>query len=120
MSERAPTALAPQHLRLFALIVDYLLVVVLLNLGNKLLLGQGWDLRPPSGGTLTAGWLLAGTALILLRDAPGGRSPGKWFTGIALARADDPGQAPSLAARVLRNVPLLLLPVEALLVFVDR
>jgi uncharacterized RDD family membrane protein YckC len=115
----APTALAPQHLRLFALIVDYLLLVVLLNLGKKLLLGPGWDLRPPAAGTLSAAWLLGGAALLLLRDVPGGRSPGKWLTGIAVARADDPATLPTLGARLLRNLALLLLPVEAVLVFVD-
>jgi uncharacterized RDD family membrane protein YckC len=116
----APTALAPQHLRLFALIVDYLLAVALLNGVDKLLLGAEWDLRPIAGGPLRAGWLLGAAALLLLRDVPRGQSPGKWFTGIAVARADDPALLPPLWARVLRNATLPLLPVEAVLVFVDR
>ncbi len=115
----APSALAPQHLRMFALIVDYLLVVVLLNLAAKLLAGSGWDLRPPPAATLQPAWLAAGAALLLLRDALGGRSPGKWFTGIAVARANDPARPPRLAALLLRNAALLLLPVEAVLVFTD-
>jgi uncharacterized RDD family membrane protein YckC len=116
---RAPTALAPHHLRLFALIVDYLLAVGLLNMGNKLLLGSGWDLRPPPAGVLHPAWLLSALALLLLRDGVAGQSPGKWFTGIAVVRSDDPGTLPRLHALLLRNVTLLVLPVEAVWVFVD-
>jgi RDD family len=113
----APSALAPLHLRLFALIVDYLLVVVLLNLAAKLLAGSGWDLHPPPGGTLQPPWLVAGAALLCLRDGLGGRSPGKWFTGIAVTLAEDPARPAGLPALLLRNAALLLLPVEAVLVF---
>jgi len=117
---QAPTALAPQHLRLFALIVDYLLAIVLLNLASKLLAGSAWDLHPPPTSSLLPGWLLGAAALLLLRDALGGRSPGKWLTGIAVARAADPAQVPSLVGLVLRNAALVLLPVEAVLVFTNR
>jgi hypothetical protein len=58
-------------------------------------------------------------ALLLLRDALAGVSPGKWFMGIAVARADDPATVPPLSARLLRNATLLLLPLEGVLVFVD-
>lgn len=119
MNDAAPTALAGQHLRLFALLVDYLLAIVLLNIADKLLLGAGWDLRPPPAPGWRTGWLVGGAALLVLRDALGGRSPGKWFTGIAAVRADDPVAAPSLVACLLRNLTLVLLPVEAVLVFTD-
>jgi hypothetical protein len=113
-----PTALAPHHLRMFALLVDYLLAVALLNMGARLLLGAEWDLRGPAPG-LHLERLLGGLALLLLRDAIDGRSPGKWFMGIAAVRAADPAVAPRLPARLLRNLTLVLLPVEAVLVFVD-
>lgn len=117
----APTALASQHLRLFALLVDFLLAVVGMNLIDKLLLGAAWDLQPLDSVGSGSAWLLGAAVLLLLRDLPpGGRSPGKWFMGIAVARADDPAAAPGLAARILRNGPLLLLPLEAVLVFTDR
>ncbi len=129
-----PTLLAPLHLRLFALVVDYLFIVVLLELGDQLTYGQGWDLRLVAQGTATPGmtaqgtgfagspwgWLLGVYALAILRDGLGGRSLGKWITGLTLRRMDDLSRKPGLAALLLRNVPLLLLPVEGALVLLDR
>ncbi len=114
-----PRALAPHHLRLFALLVDYLLAVVLVNLLSKALLGARWDLRPEA--VAASPWLAlsVGALLVLGRDLPGGQSPGKWLTGLAVARADDPGSVPGPGPLVLRNVLLALLPVEAVLVFAD-
>lgn len=114
-----PTELAPHHLRLFALLVDYLLVVVLVNIVHKLLLGADWDLRTVAESPWRPTWLPLGALLILLRDAVAGQSPGKWFTGIAARRVGDPAVPPPPQASVLRNLPLVLLPVEAVLVFVD-
>lgn len=124
-----PTLLAPLHLRLFALVVDYLFIVVLLELGDQLTYGQGWDLRlvaqgmTPQGAAsadATWGWLLGVYVLAVLRDSPGGRSLGKWITGLALRRVDDLTRRPGLPALLLRNVPLVLLPVEGALVLLDR
>lgn len=123
MSEAAPSSahtLSPHHLRLFALIIDYLLLIVVLNLGQQVGLGPHWDLRPVPG-FWTGLWprLVTGAVLVLAKDAVFGVSPGKWFTGIAIRRVDDPERPPARAALVLRNVALVLLPVEALLVFLD-
>jgi len=121
-SPAMPRMLAPHHMRLFALIVDYLLVVIALKLGHQALLGPGWDLEPHLASEGTPGW--AWVALLLLlgvfKDAVRGRSPGKWLTGLAVMRAADPSQGPLFLGRILRNVPLILLPVEALLVLTDR
>jgi len=117
----APTALAGLHQRLFALLFDYVAVVVVLKLADQVALGAHWDLAPQPG--LFAGrpglWALAGLALLLFRDLPAGRSLGKWLTGIAVRRADDPVRAPGPTAVALRNLALLLLPVEGVLVFLD-
>ena len=113
-------SLAGHHLRLFALLIDYLMVVIVLNLMNQLLLGEHWDLRPleDRGGGWTY-WIVTGAALFLTKDVWFQRSPGKWFTGIAIGQAENPLLPPSRTMLALRNVPLLLLPVEAVLVFVD-
>jgi hypothetical protein len=119
-----PTLLAPLHLRLFALVVDYLFIVVLLELGDQLTYGQGWDLRVVTQGAASAdstwGWLLGVYGLVILRDSLGGRSLGKWITGLTLRRLDDLTRKPGLPALWLRNVPLVLLPVEGALVLLDR
>jgi len=118
-----PTVLAPLHLRLFALLFDYAVIVAGVKLVEQVLLGDHWDLRPaaPAIGwhALTTPWQAAMLALLLVRDAPGG-SVGKWLTGLAVRRAGDPARAPGLGARLLRNASLVLLPVDVWLVFRDR
>lgn len=118
-----PTVLGPLHLRLFALLFDYATIVGSVKLAEQILLGEHWDLRPLA---VVAGWRIFATpwqgamlALLLLRDLPGA-SIGKWLTGIAVRRAADPARAAGIAARVVRNLSLVLLPVDAWLVFSDR
>ncbi len=118
-----PTALAPLHLRLFALLFDYAVIVSGVKLAEQVLLGEHWDLRPLAAATgwraLATPWQALMLALLLVRDAPGW-SVGKWLTGLAVRRADDPERKAGLRARLLRNVSLVLLPVDAWLVFSDR
>ena len=119
--EPPSVTLSPHHLRLFALIIDYLIIVIVLNLGDQIAMGEHWDLRPlPTGDSPNLlRWIGGAVMLFLVKDAMFGRSPGKWFTGIAIRRADDPRSAPVRTGLLKRNVALLLLPVEAVLVFTD-
>ena len=121
-SSAAPLALAPHHLRLFALIIDYLLAIVVLNLAIKASLGTHWDLNPQTslGDEWPGLWFATAMLLLLAKDGLNGRSPGKWFMGIAVARANDPAAVPGLARLMLRNLTLAILPLEAVAVFVDR
>lgn len=112
-----PEGLAPHHQRLFALILDYLLVVGTLNMAQKFFLGADWDLNPPSAPWLAL--LAPGVILIAFKDILGGVSPGRWITGIAVTLASDPGSAPPWRRLVLRNLFLVLLPLEAVMVFFD-
>lgn len=114
----APTSFAPHHQRLFAFIVDYLLVVVVVNIAQKLLLGSGWDLAPEATGP-GAAWVVASLLLMMGKDAHRGTSPGRWLTGIVVTSAHDLTTAPSWPRLLLRNLFLLALPVEAVLVLVD-
>ncbi|MBI4083355.1 MAG: RDD family protein [Candidatus Lambdaproteobacteria bacterium] len=120
-AEVTPTALAGQHLRLFALLFDYVLIVTALKLLDQLTLGEHWDLRAHAGllGGQPWPWALGTLGLLLAKDLAGGRSLGKWLTGIAVRRADAPAAPPAAGALLLRNATLPLLPVEALLVFTD-
>jgi len=118
-----PTALAPLHLRLFALLFDYAVIVAGVKLAEQVLLGEHWDLRPLPAATgwhaLGSPWQALMLALLALRDTPG-TSVGKWLTGLRLGRAGDPARMPGAARRLLRNVSLILLPVDVWLVFRDR
>ncbi|MCH7479396.1 MAG: RDD family protein [SAR324 cluster bacterium] len=117
----APTTLAPHHQRLFALIIDYLVIITFLKLTELISLGAEWDLRPvsPTWFGVAPLWGVGLVGLLLAKDTLAGMSMGKWFTGIAVRRAEEPGSVPALARLLLRNVLLLLLPVEGVLVFTD-
>jgi hypothetical protein len=98
-------------------------IVAGVKLAEQVLLGEHWDLRPLAAA---AGWRVVTTpwqglmlALLLLRDVPG-TSIGKWLTGLRVGRADDPARMPGAARRLLRNLSLILLPVDVWLVFRDR
>lgn len=121
VSAARPITLGAHHLRLFALLIDYLLVVTALNLLDQLTMGAHWDLEPMTGARWTqiAYWAVGLTVLLVGRDLVGGRSPGKWFTGIAVGLEADPLRTPAAWRLLVRNALLALLPVEAVLVFVD-
>jgi hypothetical protein len=117
-----PRALAPLHLRLFALLFDYALIVGGVKLAEQVLLGEHWDLRPlaaPHGwAAFATPWQGAMLLLVLLKDAPG-NSVGKWLTDLTLRRAERPAERPGLWRRLVRNLSLILLPVDIWLVFRD-
>jgi uncharacterized RDD family membrane protein YckC len=113
--------LAPHHLRLFALIIDYLFVITLLKLLDQLLLGENWDLRPltPGGPAISSWWVAGFILLILGKDIIQGRSVGKWLTGLSVAAMPDLTGAPGISRSILRNLTLLILPLDAIFVFID-
>jgi hypothetical protein len=117
-----PRALAPLHLRLFALLFDYAIIVSGVKLVEQILLGEHWDLRPlpvQTGWTAIASpWQGAMLGLLLLRDMPG-LSIGKWLTDVTIRRAEDPTRSTALWQRLIRNLSLILLPIDAWLVFRD-
>ena len=112
--------LAPQHLRLFGFLLDYLIVIAGLKLAEQVLLGDGWDLRlaahPPTVFPLW--WLLTVPVLFIVRDVLG-TSPGKWVTGLSVRRYDRPSEHPVVWKRLARNLSLLLLPIDVYSVFRD-
>lgn len=116
-----PTSLAPHHLRLFALIVDYLLIITLLKLFDQLALGEHWDLQPVmEDAPPLSPWWVAGLALLVIcKDVFHGRSVGKWLVGIAVTAPPELTRAPGLKQSILRNLTLLILPVDALFLFLD-
>ena len=116
-----PTALASHHMRLFALMFDYFLIVSLLKVIDQVSAGDHWDLLPvpETPEYFSPMWLLGLVILVLGKDLIGGRSLGKWLTGITIVSASDATTPATSMQTVLRNMTLVLLPVEGILVFVD-
>jgi hypothetical protein len=112
--------LAAQHLRLFAFLLDYLMIIAGLKLAEQVLLGSGWDLRmaaaPPRVFPLW--WLAAVAGSFAVKDLLGS-SPGKWLTGISVRRRDAPTERPPPWRLVARNASLLLLPLDVYSLFRD-
>jgi hypothetical protein len=117
-----PTTLAPLHLRLFAILFDYAVIVASVKLAEQIFLGEHWDLQPMVAAVgwraFVTPWQGAMLVLLLARDVLGS-GIGKSLTGIVIRRGDDPTRSASFVARVLRNVSLVIFPVDAWLVFRD-
>jgi len=113
--------LAPQHLRLFAFLLDYIVAIGGLKLAEQVLLGDGWDLRMAERApSLFPLWWLVAVALLFLVKDVFGASIGKWMTGISVRRTDAPGWHPDIWRRVARNLTLVLLPFDVYSLFRDR
>jgi hypothetical protein len=112
--------LAPHHLRLFAVLLDYVIAIAGLKLAEQALLGDGWDLRLAANGPeiFPLWWVLAAAALFLTKDVFGA-SMGKWVMGISVRRRDAPHRHPELWRRLARNLSLLLLPLDVGQLFRD-
>ena len=106
--------------RLFALMVDGIFALLLVNTFHHLQSPEHWDLLPTA-----AGWLhllplyLAFLGLLLCKDCWKGYSPGKFIFGLAIRPLDALTQRPSVQQCLLRNLSLLLLPIEGILLLVD-
>lgn len=113
--------IAPHGKRLFALILDSAFALLLVNTIKYLSYQEHWDLIPSASST----WedliplYLAIYLLLLLKDLKNGCSPGKFIFGIAVRRLDELSECPSPGRCILRNIPLLILPLECLFLFMD-
>lgn len=122
MSSTTPTKLrvASHGKRLFALILDFAFALLLVNTINHLRYQEHWDLTAYS-----TTWeklipiYLAIYFLLLLKDLTNGRSPGKFIFGITVRTLDDLSQNPSLGKTVLRNLSLLIFPIEGVFLLMD-
>jgi hypothetical protein len=112
--------LAPQHLRLFAFLLDYVVAIAGLKLAEQIFLGDGWDLRMVGHvpTIFPLWWMVTVGVLFLVKDVFGA-SFGKWVTGITVRRTDAPAQRPAAWRRVARNFSLFLLPLDGYSLFRD-
>lgn len=106
--------------RLFAFLFDFVFAMLLVNTLDQLFREEHWDLMRQAQGwnNLIRFYGAIGT-LLLVKDIFKGRSPGKFFLGMAIRRAEDPLQQPSAGMTIFRNISLIIFPVEGIFLLQD-
>ncbi len=106
--------------RLFAFILDFAFALLLVNTFNYLSYPEHWDLQLASSKWRNLTTLYLGICFLLLcKDGWKGCSPGKFIFGITVRQLEDLSKNPSVANAILRNLSLLILPLEGLLLLMD-
>ncbi len=118
----AKLKLASHGKRLFALIIDFVIAVLLVNTFNHLAYAEHWDLNSTTSRFWedVALFYFMVFSILLVKDLFRAASPGKFVVGITIRRVDDFNTAPPYGVLLLRNVMLILLPLEGVIVFIDR
>lgn len=106
--------------RLLALIIDLAIIILLINTLTQLQNPDHWDLILPSSDTSKLfsfyGLLFA---ILICKDLIKGCSPGKFIFGIITRPLNDLSQPPSPLSTLLRNLSLIIFPIEGILLLVD-
>lgn len=109
--------LSPRSARILAYFVDYTVIAAPITIFALLLLGENWDMKFENRSFVIVWFsILIGIMMLFLfcKDIFGGASFGKRIFGIGIRGVTD-DSTPNTGKLVLRNVPLLLLPIEAFL-----
>ena len=105
---------------LFALILDFAFALLLVNTINYLSYPEHWDLLLSSSTWQNLIPVYLGIfCLLLCKDGWKGCSPGKFIVGITVRQLENLSQSPSSAKGILRNLSLLILPLEGILLLRD-
>ncbi len=105
--------------RLLALLIDFVLALLLVNTLEQAMRQEHWDLLMETNRwSKAAGFYGSIGVLLMLRDL-WGNSPGKFLLGMTLRKVDNFMEAPPSRTRLLRNLMLLLFPVEGVIILRD-
>ncbi|MGK5092338.1 RDD family protein [Deltaproteobacteria bacterium TL4] len=124
MEKSKPTQrlrIASKGKRLFGLIFDFVFCLLCVNSFKELTKKEHWDLE-----RTTESWegllIFYGSLVLLLivKDIFNGCSLGKYLTGIIIRPLNNIKEPPSVKTVILRNLTLLIIPVEGLLLLVDK
>lgn len=116
-------SLASKDKRLLALIIDIvvwtlLLTAVFLGLyGMSFSDSDGYQIR--YSGKTYAPFVLIGSVMFLAKDCINGISLGKWMVGIRVRNEHDPTSTPSVIKLFLRNIPLIVWPLEVFALYIN-
>ena len=119
-AKREKLKIASHGKRLFALILDFAFALLLVNTINYLSYPEHWDLRLSSSTLQNLIPVYLGIfCLLLCKDGWKGCSPGKFIVGITVRQLENLSQSPSSAKSILRNLSLLILPLEGIFLLID-
>jgi uncharacterized RDD family membrane protein YckC len=105
--------LASRRRRIFAFIIDHILISGLAVIGCLAAMGKHWDLASPErmmGIILPA--MLVVFVVYVLKDSIRGMSPGRFILGIAVRNLADPERIPIISQLFVRNLTIIIWPIE--------
>ena len=105
--------------RLMALLLDFILALLLMNTLDQFFRTDDWDLTMQTPGWEKVFVFYAGIMFLMLIRDLFGSSPGRILMGISLRNFNDLNTAPGISTRLLRNLLLLLLPLEGIVLLMD-
>jgi uncharacterized RDD family membrane protein YckC len=109
----AEATISSRRRRIFAFLIDHIIMSFLAAVGSLLALGKHWDMASPVRGIGTIlVTLLVVFVVYFMKDSIRGMSPGRLVLGIAVRDHADPGITPSIGRLMLRNLLIVIWPVE--------
>jgi uncharacterized RDD family membrane protein YckC len=95
--------------------IDHIIMSFLAGIGCLLAMGKHWDMADPGRmmGTMLPVMLVI-FAVYFMKDSFRGMSPGRFILGIAVRDHSKPDVTPSIGRLVLRNLLIVIWPVEFL------
>lgn len=121
-NESSKLQIASHGKRLIAFIIDFAITLLLVNTITRLTYKEHWDLHLSS---TSSSWLslapfyLAILCVMIFKDVFKGSSPGKFVFGITIRQLDDLSKIPHIQNTISRNLFLLILPIEGVLLLMD-
>ncbi|MDR2903788.1 MAG: RDD family protein [Clostridiales bacterium] len=109
--------------RVSAFVIDHILLSMLVTLPSILLIFKAVEDASSQVSALLTLFpllMLAGFALYIAKDIIRGRSLGKLMLGIGVRNSEDPSEIPPVHKLFLRNIFLVIWPVELLVLLLSR
>lgn len=125
MSSQTPSPklkIASHGKRLLAFLLDFAWILLLVNTLIRWNYAEHWDLDPPtSSGSGLWSFYLSIVVIFFFKDLIKGTSPGKFIFGITTRalKDNDFQSAPAPIIGIMRNIPLIVFPIEGILLVMD-
>ncbi|MDH5561266.1 MAG: RDD family protein [Deltaproteobacteria bacterium] len=121
ISTKDETVVATSAKRYLAFLVDYGVIMLFLKACRPLFLPQSWDaIEFETNIYFQIPLLFLGLFMFVIKDLVRGVSVGKVFFNLRVSNIDKEFTTPSLKRLIIRNLFLFLLPLEIVLIMIDK